>query len=350
MGKGYCYFDISIGGVPQKERVIMELFDDVTPKTCENFRELCLSHNGEKVPGTDIPMSYVQSTFHRVIPGFMIQGGDFTNHNGTGGVSIYGEKFEDENFERTCDRAGLLAMANAGANTNGSQFFITVAPAPHLNGKHVVFGRVVRGMNTVRAVEHTPTGANDKPEAACVVTASGVLDVLPEVAPATDGDAFPDYVEDCEEPLSDEGRLAAGEAIRQVGNTHFKNGAYEAAVAKYTKAVRYLSGPETEAVREKLVACHNNTAMCAIKLSQWAAAMRAAERVLQLDASNSKALFRHGVAALSANNAETAVEDLKKALQIEPENAEIATKLAQARELAKAQKAKMAAKMKKMFA
>lgn len=99
-------------------------------------------------------MTYKNCTFHRVIEGFMIQGGDFTKHDGTGGVSIYGDKFDDENFVKPCDASGLLAMANAGANSNGSQFFITTAPAPHLTGRHVVFGKVSRGMNSVRAIEH----------------------------------------------------------------------------------------------------------------------------------------------------------------------------------------------------
>ena len=113
----------------------------MTPKTCENFKSLCLGTTENEQYGK---LSFKNSIFHRVIKGFMCQGGDFTRHNGTGGISIYGERFPDENFELLHDRPGLLSMANAGPNTNGSQFFITTVPTPHLNGKHVVFGKVIK--------------------------------------------------------------------------------------------------------------------------------------------------------------------------------------------------------------
>lgn len=355
MPNSYCYFDVAAGGKSLKERIVMELFDDVTPKTCENFRQLCLSNGCKKVEGTDVPMSYKGCSFHRVIKGFMIQGGDFTNHNGTGGVSIYGEKFEDENFEIPCDKSGLLAMANAGANTNGSQFFITVAPAPHLTGRHVVFGRVVRGMNSVRAIEHTETGANDKPLQDQVIVDCGELASLPPVdTAAADGDVYPDYPVDCEPELDDAKRIEAGEFIRQLGNAHFKNGAYEDAMQKYSKAARYLNTVEKRdehpELKEKLVACHNNTAMCALKLNQWSAARAAASEVLKHDPQNTKALFRRASAALSTGDADGAIEDLTTAHGLAPDDTEISTKLAQAKEKVKADKAKMAARMKKMFA
>lgn len=354
MPRGYCFFEITIGGKPLKEPIIMELFDDITPKTCKNFRQLCLGNDGKKVEGTDIPMTYQKCSFHRVIAGFMIQGGDFTQHNGTGGVSIYGEKFEDENFTVPCDKPGLLAMANAGANTNGSQFFITVAPAPHLTGRHVVFGRVVRGMNSVRAIEHSETGANDRPVKDCVIAECGIMDNLPEEVPAADGDSLPDYPEDCTPALGDAQLLDAGESIRQVGNNYFKTGSYEAAEDKYTKAVRYIkkvseNAENTQTISEKLIACHNNTAMCAIKLNQWSVARAAASEVLRLDPGNAKALFRRGVAALAANDEESAIEDLTKAHESDPANGEIVAKLAQAKEAEKARKAKLAANLKKMF-
>lgn len=142
--------DVTIGGQPAGT-IVIELFADVTPKTADNFRALCTGEKGKGKSGKDL--SYAGSPFHRIIPEFMIQGGDFTNGNGTGGESIYGEKFPDENFQLKHPEAGTLSMANAGPNTNGSQFFITVAPTPWLDGKHVVFGKVVDGMDVVRAME-----------------------------------------------------------------------------------------------------------------------------------------------------------------------------------------------------
>jgi peptidylprolyl isomerase len=142
--------DVTIGGKPAGT-ITVELFADVTPKTADNFRALCTGEKGKGQSGKDL--SYAGSPFHRIIPEFMIQGGDFTRGNGTGGESIYGEKFADENFKLKHTEAGTLSMANAGPNTNGSQFFITVAPTPWLDGKHVVFGKVVEGMDVVRAME-----------------------------------------------------------------------------------------------------------------------------------------------------------------------------------------------------
>ena len=154
-------FDITIGGQPAG-RIEMTLRADVVPRTAENFRALCTGEKGSNKAGK--PLHYRGSTFHRVIQGFMAQGGDFTKNNGTGGESIYGGEFEDENFTLKHSGAGTLSMANAGANMNGSQFFITTAHTPHLDGKHVVFGNVTAGLEVLQTIEAKGSSSGTPPE------------------------------------------------------------------------------------------------------------------------------------------------------------------------------------------
>jgi peptidylprolyl isomerase len=151
-----AFFDVQYAPVgsstPKTGRIVFNLFDSVVPKTARNFRELCQAPQGQ---------GYKGSSFHRIIPQFMLQGGDFTRGNGTGGKSIYGEKFADENFKLEHSKPGLLSMANAGPNTNGSQFFVTTVVTSWLNGRHVVFGEVAdeESMNVVKALEATGSGS-----------------------------------------------------------------------------------------------------------------------------------------------------------------------------------------------
>lgn len=145
-------------------RIKIELYDKIVPKTSENFRKLCIDKKYKGIP------------FHRIIKGFMIQGGDITNKDGTGGMSIYGPNFKDENFRIKHSEPGLLSMANAGPDTNGSQFFITTRETSHLNGKHVVFGKVISGMDVVYKIERVPVNHNDKPIHDIIVEDCGIID------------------------------------------------------------------------------------------------------------------------------------------------------------------------------
>ncbi|KAG0232482.1 hypothetical protein BGW41_001876 [Actinomortierella wolfii] len=167
------FFDIDVEG-QRIGRIVMELFANECPVTVENFRALCTGERGmSKI--SNVPLHYRGSIFHRVIKGFMIQGGDFTRRDGTGGESIYGQPLQDESFKRKHDIEGLLSMANKGPNTSSSQFFITTRPTPHLDGKHVVFGRVVKGYDVVEKIEVMPTDERDRPLSIIMISNCGEL-------------------------------------------------------------------------------------------------------------------------------------------------------------------------------
>lgn len=364
------FFDIAIGG-SKIGKVVFELYDDVVPKTVANFRALCTGEKGTGKSGK--PLSYKGSAFHRVIKSFMIQGGDFTAGNGTGGESIYGEKFDDENFELKHTKPFLLSMANAGPGTNGSQFFVTTVPTPHLDGKHVVFGEVLSGKSVVRQVENTPVGANDKPDRECVIVDCGELDEDADIEALTKkpadstGDSYEDFPDDQLKPGEEwKGSEIADIAskIKDLGNTAFKKGELELGLSKYQKALRYLheyptpleNDPPTlgEQLAKLKVSLHTNSSLLQVKLHKYRDAYESADKALAVtpitDAEKGKAMFRRAMAAKGSKDDEGALESLEAAAMILPGDASIKTELAAVKKAAADRKSKERKAYSKAFA
>jgi len=352
------WFAIAIGAAAPA-KVVFELYDDVVPKTADNFRALCTGEKGEGASGK--PLHYKGSAFHRVIKSFMIQGGDFTAGNGTGGESIYGEKFADENFELKHEKPFLLSMANAGPGTNGSQFFVTTVPTPHLDGKHVVFGEVIAGKSVIRQIEQTPTSTGDKPNKDCVIVDCGQLDADVDVAefakgaPDATGDKYEDFPEDqltAGAEWKGPALVAIVEELKTIGNTVFKQGDLTLALSKYEKALRYLNeypvalDSDPKDLGEKLarlrVSLHTNSSLLQFKLKHNAESVASADKALAvagiLPAESGKAWFRKGVALKASKDEEGATEALGKAASFVPGDAAIQAELAAVKKAASARK------------
>ncbi|XP_056142879.1 peptidyl-prolyl cis-trans isomerase D [Lampris incognitus] len=353
------FLDVDIGG-ERVGRIVLELFADITPKTAENFRALC---TGEKQIGkcTGKPLHFKGCPFHRIIKKFMIQGGDFSNHNGTGGESIYGEKFADENFHYKHDKVGLLSMANAGPNTNGSQFFITTVPTPHLDGKHVVFGQILKGIGVMKMLEAIDT-KDDAPVKPCVIADCGEHkdgDEWGATPQDGSGDTHPDFPEDSDINFRDVDQvLSVAEDMKSIGNNFFKSQDWQNAIKKYSKALRYLavSGEqlEEEEIQKKMestaLSCILNTAACKLKLQLWQEALDSCTEALELDQSNTKALFRRAQAWQGLKDYDKAMTDLKKAQEGAPADKAISNEIKKVQLKVKEQKEKEKKIYAKMFA
>ncbi|XP_015689460.1 peptidyl-prolyl cis-trans isomerase CYP40-like [Oryza brachyantha] len=334
-----CYLDVSIGG-DMEGRIVVELYASVAPRTAENFRALCTGEKGASV-ATGTPLHYKGSCIHRIVKGFMVQGGDITAGDGTGGESIYGPNFGDENFVLKHERKGMLSMANAGPNTNGSQFFITTTRTPHLDGKHVVFGRVIKGMGVVRSMEHVSVGEADCPTTDIVIVDCGEL---PEggsdgvVNFFKDGDLYPDWPNDLDEKPTDiSWWMNAVDSAKSFGNENFKKKDFKAALKKYRKAMRYLDlcwekeeidEEKSSALRKTKSIILTNSSACKLKLGDLKGALLDADFALREAEGNPKAFFRQGQARMALNDIDAAVESFKHALQLEPTDGGIKRELA----------------------
>ncbi|MCJ1285031.1 peptidyl-prolyl cis-trans isomerase cpr6 [Xylographa opegraphella] len=377
------FFDIEIGN--KKEGMItFELYDDVVPKTTENFRCLCTGEKGMGRAGK--PLSYKGSGFHRVIKSFMIQGGDFTAGNGTGGESIYGEKFEDENFNIKHEKPFLLSMANAGPGTNGSQFFVTTVPTPHLDGKHVVFGEVLSGKSIVRKIENLKT-QNDKPQPD--VTIIGVLLPLPFTLSASDickdcgqllgedasagfektvdstGDPYEDFPEDQADVKDYKGPqiVKIANELKEYGNKAFKGGDLNLGLEKYQKGLRYLNEypsasdddpPETaKQLKTIRFTLHSNSALLQNKLKAYEDAKTSASHAIDIsevsESDKAKAYYRRALALAGLKNEDEALKDLETASKLAPGDPAITKELSAVKKKAAEQAKKEKAAFKKFF-
>lgn len=369
------FFDVSIGG-EDVGRIVFELFNDIVPKTAENFRALCTGEKGMGKMGK--PLHYKGSIFHRIIEKFMVQGGDFTNFNGTGGESIYGEKFEDENFTRKHDIPGLLSMANAGPGTNGSQFFITTVPTPHLNDKHVVFGKVAKGMGVVKELEHVEK-KGEEPMKKCRIEDCG------EILPGQDdgivrddgtGDLLPISPEDSDLDFTKVDEfMTAIEKLKNIGNEQFKAQNVPVALSKYKKVIRYINqtrksdteadfssdsddGNETNTnenenifnqLKKIYLPALLNSAACHLKLNDSQSAVADCNEVLSHDENNVKAYYRRAQAKIKMQDFEEAKNDLNVALKIAPEDKAVKTELARVKKLMEEKRKRDKAVYSKLF-
>ncbi|BES90588.1 Cyclophilin type peptidyl-prolyl cis-trans isomerase/CLD [Nesidiocoris tenuis] len=323
------YLDVQIGD-EDVGRVVIELFHKIVPQTAENFRQLCTGEKGIGVNGKRL--HYKGSFFHRAVPEFMIQGGDIINFDGSGGESIYGPTFDDENFELKHETPGTVSMVNYGRpNTNNSQFFISTSPCPHLDDTNVVFGKVIFGLGAVREVSTSPC-TEGKPTVQCMIKDCGEVrhgekwETFDQ-----DGDVFPSFPEDWHVSTADlecQDISSVVNTIKSSGNHYFSNANYSSANAKYKKALRYLEWysrqcPNKPGAENLKVVCLLNAAAVSLKFEDHKRVLRLCSEALEIDPNNVKALFRRAQSNRHLSNYEAALDDLKKCHQSIPTNKSI---------------------------
>lgn len=329
------YLDISIDGEPAG-RIVIKLRSDVVPRTAENFRALC---TGEKGIGIYHKQLHLKGTkFHKAISQFMIQGGDIIEDDGSGGESIYGASFEDENFILK-HLPGVLSMANMGRHhTNASQFCITTVPCPHLDGTNVVFGEVLAGLGIVNEIQRYGDLETGRPVVDCVISDCGeIIGSVWDVC-CRDGtaDRLPEYPSDYkDEHISIDQLMSFVRDVKNTGNYHFGEGRFKGAVRKYHKCLRYLNHIcqrlkelKDADIKEHyldirttyILQCNLNLAACYMKLEDYRSSLNYCNEVLELDPRNEKALYRRGQANFALKNYDDALFDLKQADKVAPNN------------------------------
>ncbi|XP_053616221.1 peptidyl-prolyl cis-trans isomerase D [Plodia interpunctella] len=328
------FLDISIDG-EKAGRIVIELRADIVPKTAENFRALCTGERG--IGKFNKPLCYKGTRFHKAISQFMVQGGDIINGDGTGGESIYGETFPDENFILKHEE-GVLSMANKGRpHTNGSQFCITTVPCPQLDGTNVVFGRVLAGLGVVRELQSSADGDIGRPTVACTIEACGEVAGEWDVS-CRDGsaDSLPEFPEDwpARHHIPLEQLILRIRDVKSSGNAQFSRCRPAAAARKYRKCLRYLNWLHAHVPTRKLalidhlcdttktykLQCHLNLAACYKKLEDHNACIKSCNEVLAIEAHNEKALYRRAQANFVLKNYDAALSDLRQADKVCPNN------------------------------
>ncbi|CAK9804666.1 Peptidyl-prolyl cis-trans isomerase D [Anthophora quadrimaculata] len=319
-------------------RVVIELFKDVVPRTAENFRALCTGEKGIGINGKKL--HYKGSIFHKVLSQFMIQGGDIINFDGTGGESIYGAQFEDENFNISHSTGGLLSMVNKGyPNSNSSQFIITISASIHLDNTNVVFGKVLKGMGIVLEISKVKNVDDVPLEKVYIMDCGELKEGQNWGMEENDGteDVFTPWPEDWvystdNKRLNYKYIMEVIKKIKDSGNYYFLRKNYVDAGRKYKKALRYYKWmmktadvPESsdELTVNTKVALLLNLAAVNIKQKKYREALKLCSEVTQLNKNNSKALFRRSQAYMGLNEYDLALQDLKQALLESPNNKDI---------------------------
>lgn len=339
------FLDIEMGG-ESIGRIVFELFANVCPLTAENFRALCTGEKGMGKMGK--PLHYKGSIFHRVIKDFMLQFGDFTNFNGTGGESIYGQKFADENFVLKHTESFVLSMANAGPGTNGSQVFCTTAVTPWLDGKHVVFGKCIRGQDVVRFIEDQAPGSQnqDKPRVDIVIANCGEFTAEQDIdTPADPRDPYPYSFDDVktEEEKNCTFRVKLANELKDNGNEYFRESSFAKAAGIYSKALRFLTVSQNTTITPEesmdlakaKVPIFQNRAQCYLKLHEALVkedpkeaklfkylqqALPDLHFCLQLDDTNVKALYRLAQIYAFTGDIQEEFQVIDHALKVHPED------------------------------